>query len=131
MRASSALLRISGADSRYVNARSQILGRSICAAAECECVSRSIPDGKEGVCEDAPREAWPRALSQYDASWASCFDGGFAAIASNSLSCFVWISIVQSKDVRRSYAACERYGCESFGRNNKGVVRVLRWEEHI
>ena len=34
--------------------------------------------------EDAPREAWPRALSQYDASWASCFDGGFAAIASNT-----------------------------------------------
>ena len=64
MRVSSALLRISGADSRYVNARFQILGRSICAAAECECVSRSIPDDKEGVCEDAPREAWPRALRQ-------------------------------------------------------------------
>jgi len=25
----------------------------------------------------------------------------------------------ESKDVRRSYAAYERYGCESFGRNNK------------
>jgi len=29
----------------------------------------------KGVGEDAPREAWPRALSQYGASWASCFDG--------------------------------------------------------
>jgi len=52
MRVTSALLRISGVDSRYVNARFQIMGRSICIAAECECVSRSIPDGKGGVGED-------------------------------------------------------------------------------
>ena len=30
----------------------------------------------------------------------------------------------ESKDVR-PYAACERYGCESFGRNNKWVAKVL------
>jgi len=70
-------------DSRYVNARFQMLGRSICVAVECECVSRSIPDGKGGVSEDAPREAWPRALSHFGASWVSCLDGGFAVIASN------------------------------------------------
>ena len=63
----SALLRISGVDSRYGNARFQILGRSICVVAEYECVSRSIPCGKGRVGEDAPREAWPRALSQYGA----------------------------------------------------------------
>jgi len=138
MRVSSALLRISGVDSRYVNARFQIFGRSICVAAECECVSRSIPDGKGGVGEDAPREAWPRALSQYGASWASCFDGGFAAIASSTelavsraSSGSVSSDSEDSKDVRRSYAACERYGCESFGRNNKWVVRVLRCSRAI
>ena len=37
----------------------------------------------------------------------------------------------ESKDVRRSYVACERYGCESFGRNNKWVVRVLRCSRAI
>jgi len=122
MRVSSALLRIFGVDSSYVNARFQILGRSICVAAECECVSRSILDGKGGVGEDTPREAWPRALSQYGASWASCFDGGFAVIASNTelaVSCASSGSVPsdskESKDVRRSYAACERYGCESLG----------------
>jgi hypothetical protein len=31
----------------------------------------------------------------------------------------------ESKDVRRPYAACERYGFESFGRINKCVVKVL------
>jgi len=108
----------SGVDSRYVNARFQITGRPICVTAECECVSRSIPDGKGEVGEDAPREAWPRALSQYGASWASCFDGGFAAIASNTELAVSRASSdsKESKDVRWSYAACERYGCESFGR---------------
>jgi len=138
MRVSSALLRISGVDSRYVNARFQILGRSIRVAAEYECESRSIPNGKAGVGEDAPREAWPRALSQYGASCASCFDGGFAAIASNtelavsrSSSGSISSDPEASKDVRRSYAACERYGCESFGRNNKWVVKVLRCSRAI
>jgi len=138
MRASSALLRISGVDSRYVNARSQILGRSICIAAECEYVSRSIPDGKGEVGEDAPREAWPRALSQYGTSWVSCFDGGFAAIASNTelavsraSSESILSDSKENKDVRRSYAACERYGCESFGRNNKWVAKVLRCSRAI
>jgi len=80
---------------------------------------------------DAPREAWRRALSQYRASWASCFDGGFAVIASSTelavsraSSESVSSDPEESKDVR-SYAACERYGCESFGRNTKWVVRVL------
>jgi len=114
-----------------VNARFQILRRSICVAAESECVSSSIPDGKGGVVEVAPREAWPRALSQYGASWVSCFDGGFAAIASNTKlavsrasSSSISSGPEASKDVRRSYAACERYGCKSFGRNNKWVVKV-------
>ena len=72
MSVSSALVRISGVDSRYVNARFQILGRSICVVAGCACVSRSIPDGKGGLGEDALKEAWPRALGQHRASWASC-----------------------------------------------------------
>jgi len=138
MRVSSALLRISDVNSRYVNARFQILGRSICVAVECECVSRSIPDGKGGVGEDAPREACPRALSQYGASCASCFDGGFAVIASNTelavsraSSGSVSSDSEESKDARRSYAACERYGCESFGRNNKWVARGLRCSRAI
>ena len=116
-----------------MNARFQILGRSICVAAECECESRSIPDGKAGVGEDAPREAWPRALSQYGASWASCSNGGFAVIASSTelavsraSSGSVSSDSEESKDVRRSYAGCEGYECESYGRNNKWVVRVLR-----
>ena len=111
---------------------SKFWGRSIYVAGECECVSRSIPDGKGGVGEDAPREAWPRALSQYGASWASCFDGGFAAIASNTelvvaraSSGSISSDSKESKDMR-SYAACERDGCVSFGRNNKWVVKVLR-----
>jgi len=66
------------------------------------------------------------ALSQYGASWAPCFDGGFAAIASNTelavsraSSGSIPSDPEESKDVRRSDAACERYGCESFGRYNK------------
>jgi len=123
MTASSALLRLSGVDSRYVNGRFQILVRSICVAAEC--VSRSIPDGKGGVGESTTREAWPRALSQYGASWGSCFDGGLAAFASNTelavsraSSGSISSDPKESKDVG-SYAACERDGCEIFGRNNK------------
>jgi len=84
------------------------------------------------VVEAAPREAWPRALSQCGASWASCFDGGFAPIASNTelavsraSSGSISSNSKESKDVRRSYAACERYGCESFGRNNNWVAKVL------
>jgi len=138
MRVSSALLRMSGVDSRFVNARFQILGRSICVAAECECVSRSIPDGKGGVGEDAPRKAWPRALSQYGASWASCFDGGFVAIVSDTelavsraSSGSISSDSEESKDVRRSDAACERYGCESFERYNKWVAKVLLRDQHL
>jgi len=76
---------------------------------------------------------WPRALSQYGASWASCFDGGFAAIASNTelavsraSSGLISSDSKEIKDVRRAYAACKRYGRESFGRSKKWVVRVLR-----
>ena len=132
IRVSSALLRITGVDSRYVNARFQILGRSICGAVECECVSRSIADDEGGMGEVAAREAWPRTLSQYGASWASCFDGGLATIASSTelavsraSSRPISSGSEESKDVRRPYAACERYGFESFGRINKCVVKVL------
>ena len=84
IRASSALLRISGVDSRYVNARFHILGRSICGADERECESRSIPGDEKGVSEDAAMDACPRTLSQYGASSASCFDGGLATIPSST-----------------------------------------------
>ena len=84
IRVSSALLRVTGLDSRYVNARFQILRRSICGVVDGECMSRSISDGEGEVGEDAAREAWPRTLSQYGASWASCFDGGLATIASRT-----------------------------------------------
>jgi len=113
-------------------------GRAICVTAECKCVSRFTPDGKGAVGEGAPKEAWPRALSQYSASWASCFDGGFAATASNTelavsraLSRSISSDAEESKDVRRSYAACERYGCESFGRYNKWLAKVLRCSSAI
>ena len=131
IRVSSALLRINGVDSRYVNARFQIVGRSICGAVEGECVSRSISD-EGGVGEDAAREAWPRTLSQYGASWASCFDGGLATIASSTELAVSRASSEpmssaseESKDARRPYAACERYGFENFGSINKCVVKVL------
>ena len=81
--------------------------------------------------EVAPREAWPRALNQYGVSWVFCFDGGFAAIASNTelavsraSSGSISSDSEESKDGRRLYTACERYGCESFGRNNKWVAKV-------
>ena len=57
IRVSSALLRIPAVDSRYVNTRFQILGRSICGAVEGVCVSRCISGGEEGVSKDAAREA--------------------------------------------------------------------------
>lgn len=95
-------------------------------------MSRSIPDEEVEVGEDAAREAWPRTLSQYGASWASCFDGGLATIASstelavsNASSAPISSGSDDSKDVRRPYAACERYGFESFGRINKWVVKFL------
>ena len=95
-------------------------------------MSRSISDDEGGVGEDAAREAWPRTLSQYGASWASCFDGGLATIASRTelavsraSSESISSASEESKDARRPYAACERYGFEIFGRINKWVVRVL------
>ena len=81
--ASFALLRTTGVNSRYVNARFHIFGRSTCGAAEGECESRSISGGEEGVGEGSAKEAWTKALSQYGASWSSCFDGGLATIASS------------------------------------------------
>ena len=98
-----------------MNARFQILGRSMCGGAEEECESRSIPGDEEGIGDDTARAAWPRTLSQYGASWASCFDGGFATIASStqpavSLNSSTPISSdsEDSKDVRSPYAACVR-----------------------
>lgn len=93
----------------------------------------SIPDDEGGVGVDAAREAWPRTLSQYGAIWASCFDGGLAMITSStepavsraSSGSISSVSSEESKDARRPYAACERYGFEIFGRINKCVVRVL------
>jgi len=91
---------------------------------------RSIPDGKGGVGEDAPREAWHRALSQHGASWASCFHGGFAAIASSTelavsraSSGSISSASKENKDMRRSYAACERYGCVTY-RAGRDISRL-------
>ena len=84
IRASSALLRIARADSRYVNARFQRLAKSICGAVEGEPESRPIPVDEEGEGGDTTSVAWPRALSEYGASWVSCFDGGLTTIASST-----------------------------------------------
>jgi hypothetical protein len=94
----------------------------------CSCESRSIPDDGEGV--EAARAAYPRA--QYGASRASCLDGGLATIASNTSPAISLASSTptssaseESKDVRRPYATCARYGFASFGRANTRVVRDL------
>jgi len=75
MSVSSALVRISGVDSRYVNARFQIwAGRS------ASRLSMSVNQGSFLMAKGRwvrilQGEAWPRALSQYGASWARNFDG--------------------------------------------------------
>ena len=56
-RAYFALLRTTRVNSRYVNARFHIFGRSTCGAAEGECESGSISGDEEGVGEDPAREA--------------------------------------------------------------------------
>ena len=88
--------------------------------------------------EDPTSVAWPRTLSEYGASWTSCFDGGLTTIASSTefavslaLSEPTSCDSEDSMDVRRSYAACGRCGFESFGRANKRVVKVLTYSGEI
>ena len=85
--------------------------------------------------EDAARVAWPKTLSQYGASWASRFDGGLTTITSSTVLAVSLASSAptsfDSEDrmvVRRPYAAFGRYGLESFGREQRGALRLQERE---